>query len=420
MGRAMDGVGCLNLLIFPESRFVFLPTCWLPIDYLFSGKSMSGMIRTLQWAGFLFSLVCYASLLPAQSEVDAGSGHLQADGYTPDRKFAAYPSVIYTPETSFDLGITMVLLWHARYQGGQSRLNEVIVFPFYTLKKQYGLSTRHILVTREEQWFFYGRNRFQHFPLLYYGSGRQSDPAGASVLTADYLISQNRYLKRVAANTFVGLQSNVQWLANVSMEAQAGGPLMPMPDGGEGNLTVGLGAAAVYDSRQNLLNVREGLLVELGYLAFQPAWGSDFDFSTWNWDIRGYQKAWRDNQVLAWQLAGQLTSGDAPFNQLAAVGGESLLRGYYFGRFRDRQYVAGQVEMRWLPFSFSKRIGATAFLATGWVSDPVKELFSGPPIAAGGIGLRYLLFPKKDIFARLDMGITPEGTGFYIYLGEAF
>ena len=378
------------------------------------------MIRNVQFVGLLLALLLGAGLVQAQSEAGSESRHSHTDSLSHSRKFAAYPSVIYTPETSFDLGVTMVLLWHARYRGGWSRLNEVIVFPFYTLKRQYGLSTRHILVTREEKWFFYGRNRFQHFPLLYYGSGRQTDPSGASVLTADYLISQNRYLRRLAPNAFLGLQSNVQWLANVSMEAQPGGGVMPMPIGGEGNLTVGLGAAAVYDSRQNLLNVRDGWFVELGYLAFQPAWGSDYAFTTGNWDIRHYRQAGRENRVLAAQFVGQLTGGEAPFNQLAAVGGESLLRGYYFGRFRDRQFVAAQAEMRWLPFSFSKRIGATAFLATGWVAHQVDQLFAEKPLVAGGVGVRYFLFPKKDIFARLDMGLTPEGAGFYIYLGEAF
>ena len=37
------------------------------------------------------------------------------------------------------------------------------------------------------------------------------------------------------------------------------------------------------------------------------------------------------------------------------MGGESLMRGYYLGRYRDKNLLAGQVEYRILPFSFSKR-----------------------------------------------------------------
>jgi hypothetical protein len=39
---------------------------------------------------------------------------------------------------------------------------------------------------------------------------------------------------------------------------------------------------------------------------------------------------------------------------------------------------------------------------------------------AGGLGLRYLLFPNKDIFIRFDVAATQEGFGYYFYIGEAF
>ena len=47
------------------------------------------------------------------------------------------------------------------------------------------------------------------------------------------------------------------------------------------------------------------------------------------------------------------------------MGGESLMRGYYLGRYRDRHLLATQVEYRILPFTFSKRWGASIFLAMG-------------------------------------------------------
>jgi len=39
---------------------------------------------------------------------------------------------------------------------------------------------------------------------------------------------------------------------------------------------------------------------------------------------------------------------------------------------------------------------------------------------SAGAGIRFLLFPKKDIFTRLDLAFTREGTGVYIFIGEAF
>ena len=35
-------------------------------------------------------------------------------------------------------------------------------------------------------------------------------------------------------------------------------------------------------------------------------------------------------------------------------------------------------------------------------------------------GLRFLLFPEKDIYTRLDIAFIQEGRGVYIFIGEAF
>jgi hypothetical protein len=73
-----------------------------------------------------------------------------------------------------------------------------------------------------------------------------------------------------------------------------------------------------------------------------------------------------------------------------------------------------------LPFPFSHRIGGTAFLSAGVVS-PTLDLLSIRQIRlAGGAVLRYLIFPKKDVFIRLDVGFTREGIGLYFFIGEAF
>ena len=102
------------------------------------------------------------------------------------------------------------------------------------------------------------------------------------------------------------------------------------------------------------------------------------------------------------------------------MGNEMLMRGYYTGRFRDRHYYAAQAEYRWLPFPFSKRVGGAAFVSAGAVSPSLDMLSTRQIRLAGGAGLRYLIFPKKDIFVRLDAGFTREGVSFYIFTGEAF
>ena len=96
------------------------------------------------------------------------------------------------------------------------------------------------------------------------------------------------------------------------------------------------------------------------------------------------------------------------------------MRGFYTGRYRDKNYIAAQAEYRFLPFDFSKRIGASVFIASGAVAPSIGQFSIRNVLPSGGVGLRYLIFPKKDIFLRFDVGFTKEGPAFYIFSGEAF
>ncbi len=167
------------------------------------------------------------------------------------------------------------------------------------------------------------------------------------------------------------------------------------------------------------MNPRQGVYSEWGFLAYDAFTGSDFDFVSYISDNRFY-KPIQANKVLAFQIYGQLTTGTPPFNMLALMGGETLMRGYYLGRYRDKNQVAGQVEYRVLPFSFSKRLGASLFMATGQVFGDDFSFDWKHFLPVGGAGLRFLIFPTKDIYTRLDMAFTSEGQGFYFFIGEAF
>lgn len=63
---------------------------------------------------------------------------------------------------------------------------------------------------------------------------------------------------------------------------------------------------------------------------------------------------------------------------------------------------------------------AAVFGSTGTVSHHYNDFSIHEFKGSAGAGLRYLLFPKKDIYVRMDYAATREGNGFYIYIGEAF
>ena len=99
------------------------------------------------------------------------------------------------------------------------------------------------------------------------------------------------------------------------------------------------------------------------------------------------------------------------------LGGEELLRGYYGGRYRERNLLAVQAEYRahvWW------RFGAVGFVSAGRVSHDLSDMdFSGFKPAVG-LGLRFLLAPDEGLNLRADFGFGKESSGFYLGLGEVF
>ena len=332
-------------------------------------------------------------------------------------QFLVYPTLGYAPETQLEIGASALALFYAKNDYENNRLSEIKLFSFFTTQRQYGLWLDHGIYGDRDKWFFLGAIRQQRFPLLYFGIGPETEEANSILIQADYTLVRERVLRNIAPDLFLGLEIDLQRLYNSEFEH----PPIPEPLGAEGTFNLGLGIGLVYDNRHNVLNERDGLFAEIAYLSYRNAWGSAYNFNGIFWDVRKFIPMTPDKkQVLALQAAGTSMSGDVPFNQMGLLGGEMLMRGYYLGRYRDNNYAAAQAEYRFLPFPFSKRLGAAAFVSAGMVAPNPGDFNLTKFLPSGGAGLRFLLFPQKDIYVRFDVGITPEGTGIYFFTGEAF
>lgn len=332
-------------------------------------------------------------------------------------RFLVYPTLGFSPETNLEIGAAASLLFHAKNDYRNNRLSEITAFGFFTLRSQYGLWIDNAVYSDRDRWLLLGRARFQRFPLLYYGVGPEAPEAQPVVVNGVYHLVRQRVLRQLGNDFFAGVQVDLQHLGQVDFGGET--PTRERPKGAEGSTNLGFGLSLVHDSRPNMLNTRKGWFAELSWLHYSPSWGGDYAFDTYSAEIRRYRPL-KNGAVWAWQISGSAVQGEAPFNMLSLLGSETLMRGYYTGRYRDKHYYAGQIEYRWLPFPFSKRLGAAVFLSSGVVAPTLRAVSADHLRLAGGFGARYLIFPKKDIFLRLDLGITREGVGFYIFTGEAF
>lgn len=334
-------------------------------------------------------------------------------------QFLIYPTLAYAPETSWEFGLSSVYVYYANHDT-TNRLSEVNGFTFFTLERQYGAWFDHALYSHSNLWFILGRLRFQSFPLLYYGIGSDAPGEHVAQVNANLVLIKERLLRKVHGSFYVGLEADYQRLSSVEFLSHTEEPFQ-LPAGHAGSANLGLGVGVLFDNRHNILNVRDGFFSELALLRYHGRWGSDFTFTSVVSDTRWYHPV-NARDVLAFQLFGQFNVGDVPFNQLALMGGESIMRGYYQGRYRDKNQIATQLEYRLLPlpWTFTRRWGAAVFAGTGTVFNDFNSLTTRDLVWSAGAGIRFLLFPKKDIFTRLDLAFTREGTGVYIFIGEAF
>jgi outer membrane protein assembly factor BamA len=133
-------------------------------------------------------------------------------------------------------------------------------------------------------------------------------------------------------------------------------------------------------------------------------------------DLRKYLAIAR-SQVMVFQLLLKSQSGTVPFPLLAMLGGSHLLRGYYTGRFRDKNLLVLQAEWR-CPLFW--RIGLSVFAGMGQVADRFSHLNAGNFHYSTGLGLRLLYNRKESIHARMDFALGKDSSGIYMEGDESF
>ncbi len=370
------------------------------------------------------SLWLFLLLLLPSSGMSQGTVHRLLSKLLNDTSSAAssrvsiLPTASYALETQLTIGLRTFSLFYAK-KDTTNRLSSLMLNTFLTTKGQYGAVLENAVYLNRNRWFLLGRVHFQRFPLLYYGIGPDQPNNNPALVNSLSFQFRQRVLRLLGANWYAGAEVDFQHLGDVSF-AYPTPSTEPLPTGSTGSRTVGVGSVLVYDNRQNTLNVRKGSFLELSARRYFQQFGSSFDFQMEIIDGRVYRPLGKANRVLAVQVFGQFMHGTVPFSSLALLGGEQGLRGYYLGRYRDRNLLSTQAEIRWLPFGFSKRVGGNVFIGAATVAPTVSAFRFDQLRVAGGFGLQFLLIPAKDVFLRADVGFSRESTGIYVSLGEAF
>jgi outer membrane protein assembly factor BamA len=179
-------------------------------------------------------------------------------------------------------------------------------------------------------------------------------------------------------------------------------------------------ARAVYDWRRRLGYGGSGGLYRIQFDDFRETDHDQYSFRSLEAEVRQLFPLMRANWVVALRGVATITDVDAteavPYFMLPSLGGGSTLRGFPDFRFRDRNRLVMNAELRWTPARF---IDMAMFYDTGKVAARKADLDLSDLEDSYGIGMR-IIGPKGYAF-RVEVAHSREHNArLLISAGGAF
>jgi outer membrane protein assembly factor BamA len=369
---------------------------------------------------FLFIIFCLHLYLPLHADDPVNTVQNKHVG-----KFLLLPVLYNSPETRWSAGIVTAITFKTNLSDSLLRTSSLQTLLMRTQRKQTITGLEGTIFFPLEKYILRFHQSYTDYPDKYWGLGNNTPDQNLEKFSYNQVYIFPQLLKKINAHFYSGISLEYQHIINFKYKH---GGLFEA-----GNLTgikesnvSGIGIIFSRDSRNNAFTPTDGSLLEVTATAFDEVFGSAYEYTNLVVDIRKFILLQKKN-VLGVQLFCNFNHGQVPFLSLAALGGNSIMRGFYSGRFRDNNMVATQAEYR---LQLSKKFGVTAFGAAGRVTNDIRRLIkdddrssqdSGADFKlAGGGGIRYKLREKESLNIRLDFGITKYSHGLYFTVGEAF
>ena len=229
------------------------------------------------------------------------------------------------------------------------------------------------------------------------------------------MASMLRYMRRVARNFWLGAGVNLRYGKGDSFDENGENYLL---DGGQyvkSAYTTGISLNGVYDTRDNAHTTTRGFYISLLGEVLPKGLGN-YNETLFHFVAQAdyFQPLWRGG-VMAVDLYGDLWSSATPWFYWPSVGGASRMRGYYYGRYTDRNMLTAQLELRQTIYG---PIGVCAWGGAGSIFDYGKNFDASKILPNGGVGLRLAIAGQTAL--RIDYGFGRNSHGLIINVNDAF
>jgi len=329
-------------------------------------------------------------------------------------RLVVLPFAYYTKETKIAVGGSA---YYYSNPGSDSNTRPSYIGIDFTFTEMSQMVFNFItnLYLDQNEYHLLGILSFSEYPSYFYGIGGGTQETELEMYTPLNFLFQINAQKQISEGFYIGLSYRF-WsiiMDDYDPSREIGRGLIT---GSRGGLISSAGLIFTYDTRDSIYYPKEGNLFHLWINRSDELLGSDFEYTGYYINLRKYIEVF-GNHVLALQYITSIQSGDPPFQAMPALGGSSLMRGYYYGRYRDTNLVAAQIEYR-MPLIW--KFGAVAFCSIGDATENITDInLKDLKYSAGG-GLRFFWDEEKKIVIRLDAGFTQDSSAVIATVGTAF
>ncbi|MCA6381812.1 MAG: BamA/TamA family outer membrane protein [Cytophagales bacterium] len=336
-------------------------------------------------------------------------------------KLLVFPLLASSPETSWVFGVANAFIFKTAKSDSVLRVSTIPSGILYTLNNQILIALGANIFLPKERYIIRFENSFSKFPDKFWGignntDGREEDPEPYTF--TQFYINPQLY-RKVYGSLFLGGGVDFQRVFDIEYKPNkyfVQDKVLGVYDRSSYSV-FGLSLFINYDSRNHAYVPDRGGLFRVRFSNFDTRLGSDYNFRTVEIDFRKFIRV-TEKSIFAIQSFNTFNFGDTPYRNLAILGGNSMMRGYFAGRYRDQKFAGMQAEYR---FPIKGRFGGVAFAGVGQVANSFGDFGFDKLKPSIGTGIRAAVLRKEKLNLRFDIAAGSGGTvNYYVVLAESF
>ncbi|MFZ4262591.1 BamA/TamA family outer membrane protein [Sphingobacterium sp. HJSM2_6] len=334
--------------------------------------------------------------------------------------FVVLPALGYAQETSFEYGIAGTYNFYMDKNNLDSRTSNITLIGTLTSKSQKNIKLNSDIWTKNNDYHILTEIRFRDWPFNYYGIGNDTWKDQEDYLDQKLYRVKVEAEKKILPKFYAGVNLNYE---NFTFKDIHAGGIFEHDEsmGKKGGQYLALGISTLYDTRNFTTFTTSGVYAR-AKVSFAPnLFGKENYIGTQTEiDLRWFYPLHPKLSIAAQGIYRGTYGENTPFYVMRDLGGDMIMRGYYLGRYKDKNFLASQAELR---YRFHPRLGISGFAGAGSTFSKKHDFRFLPSY---GAGLRYFFSLEHNSSIRFDYAYGEQRpgekrqSGFYLSISEAF